>query len=108
MSSINFDILLISYNLLLRLIVKSLMTILYYYHLLSSVCLFVSPLPSPFCRVLLTAPQPILYALHAALCLLPVGWSVGLLPPIDALLFWLMEQALIHLMGGSPMASEAR
>ena len=33
---------------------------------------------------------------------------MGVAPPVDALLSWLMEQTLVHLLGGSPMASEMR
>ena len=61
-----------------------------------------------FCSVTVANPNGYLYGLYTAVCLMPLGWALGLLPPLDALVTWLMEQALIHLMGGSPMASELR
>ncbi|XP_041352688.1 pecanex-like protein 4 [Gigantopelta aegis] len=39
---------------------------------------------------------------------LPVLWVTGILPPIDALVLWLMEQVHVLLLGGSPMASGIR
>ena len=45
------------------------------------------------------------YVLHS---LLPLLWVFSVLPPLDALLFWIVEQVLIHLMGGSGAASELR
>lgn len=45
---------------------------------------------------------------YVLLSLLPILWTVGILPPLDALLFWIMEQCVIHLMGGSPAPSEIR
>lgn len=49
-----------------------------------------------------------LQLLYAVLCLLPLGWLLGLLAPLDALLPWLMEQTLVHLIGGSPLATDLR
>ena len=49
-----------------------------------------------------------LQLLYAALCLLPLGWVLGVLAPLDALLPWMMEQILVHLMGGSPLATDFR
>lgn len=49
-----------------------------------------------------------LHLLHVSLCLLPLGWSIGILPPLDALVPWIMEQGLTRLMGGSPMATDLR
>ena len=46
--------------------------------------------------------------LYVSLCLLPLGWSIGFLPPLDALVPWIMEQVLTRLMGGSPMATDLR
>lgn len=46
--------------------------------------------------------------LYAATCVLPVGWLLGILPPLNALVLWLMEQALVILMGGSPLPTDAR
>lgn len=45
------------------------------------------------------------YVLHSVL---PMLWPLGVLPPLDALVFWLMEQTLVHLMGGTAAASELR
>ena len=49
-----------------------------------------------------------LQLLYAVLCLLPLGWVLGVLAPLDALLPWLMEQTLVHLLGGSPLATDFR
>ena len=46
--------------------------------------------------------------LYVALCILPLCWTFSVLPPLDALLPWVMEQTLTHLMGGSPMATDFR
>ena len=46
--------------------------------------------------------------IYTALCLLPLSWLLGVLPPLDALLPWLMEQALTKIMGGSAMATDLR
>ena len=40
--------------------------------------------------------------------LLPILWVIGILPPIDAILLWVMEQVHVLLLGGSPMASGTR
>ena len=49
-----------------------------------------------------------LQLLYASLCLLPLGWFIGFLPPLDALVPWLLEQGLTRLIGGSPMATDLR
>ena len=56
------------------------------------------------------APTVTLYLqlLYVSLCLLPLGWLVGFLPPLDALIPWIMEQGLTRIMGGSPMAADLR
>ena len=61
-------------------------------------------------RFLVSMPTVTLYLqlLYASLCLLPLGWLVGFLPPLDALIPWIMEQGLTRLMGGSPMATDLR
>lgn len=59
-------------------------------------------------RLLVTCPSVYLGILYGALCLFPLGWVVGVLPPLDALLPWLMEQILARLLGGSPMATDLR
>ncbi len=46
--------------------------------------------------------------LHVVFVFLPVLWTVGLLPPVDALLLWLLEQGHVIFFGGSPMASNHR
>lgn len=46
--------------------------------------------------------------LYACLCLLPLGWVFGVLPPLDALFPWVFEQALVRLLGGSQMATDFR
>lgn len=44
--------------------------------------------------------------LHVVFVCLPLAWALGLLPPLDAVFLWLLEQALLVLFGGSPMASD--
>nr|XP_015825538.2 pecanex-like protein 4 [Nothobranchius furzeri]XP_015825539.2 pecanex-like protein 4 [Nothobranchius furzeri] len=46
--------------------------------------------------------------LHVLFLFLPLLWALGALPPLDALLFWGMEQILVFGMGGSPMSSNVR
>ena len=60
------------------------------------------------CRWLVTFPGLYLSLLYVALCLFPVGWVLGVLPPLYVLLTWLMEQILTRLLGGSPMATDLR
>ncbi|TKS86582.1 Pecanex-like protein 4 [Collichthys lucidus] len=43
--------------------------------------------------------------LHVLFLFLPLLWALGILPPLDALLLWGMEQALVFGLGGSPMSS---
>ena len=61
-------------------------------------------------RLLVPTPTVDLYLklLYGSLCLLPLGWLIGFLPPLDALIPWIMEQGLTRLMGGSPMATDLR
>lgn len=47
-------------------------------------------------------------ALHIVFPFLPLLWIVGLLPPLDALFPWLAEQALVLVLGGSPLATDLR
>lgn len=46
--------------------------------------------------------------LHVLFIFLPLLWALGILPPLDALLLWVMEQALVFGLGGSPMSSNLR
>ncbi|XP_029454042.1 pecanex-like protein 4 [Rhinatrema bivittatum] len=46
--------------------------------------------------------------LHIIFLFLPFLWAVGILPPIDALFLWGMEQTLEFGLGGSPMSSHVR
>uniref|UniRef100_A0A8C5DVJ8 Pecanex-like protein n=1 Tax=Gouania willdenowi TaxID=441366 RepID=A0A8C5DVJ8_GOUWI len=46
--------------------------------------------------------------LHVLFLFLPLLWAFGILPPLDALLLWGMEQALVFGLGGSPMSSNLR
>ncbi|XP_077180060.1 pecanex-like protein 4 [Paroedura picta] len=46
--------------------------------------------------------------LHVVFLALPVFWLLGVLPPLDALFLWGMEQLLEFGLGGSPMASDVR
>ncbi|MEQ2180489.1 hypothetical protein GOODEAATRI_001716 [Goodea atripinnis] len=46
--------------------------------------------------------------LHVVFVFLPLLWALGVLPPLDALLLWSMEQALVFGLGGSPMSSNIR
>ncbi|XP_030299257.1 pecanex-like protein 4 [Sparus aurata] len=59
-----------------------------------------------------TGPVPELQlasqVLHVLFLFLPLLWALGILPPLDALLLWGMEQALVFGLGGSPMSSNLR
>nr|XP_033808382.1 pecanex-like protein 4 [Geotrypetes seraphini]XP_033808383.1 pecanex-like protein 4 [Geotrypetes seraphini]XP_033808384.1 pecanex-like protein 4 [Geotrypetes seraphini] len=46
--------------------------------------------------------------LHIVFLFLPFLWAVGILPPIDALFLWGIEQTLEFGLGGSPMSSHIR
>ncbi|XP_057715244.1 pecanex-like protein 4 [Corythoichthys intestinalis] len=46
--------------------------------------------------------------LHVLFLFLPLLWALGILPPLDALFLWGMEQALVFGLGGSPMSSNFR
>uniref|UniRef100_A0A7N8XMQ2 Pecanex-like protein n=1 Tax=Mastacembelus armatus TaxID=205130 RepID=A0A7N8XMQ2_9TELE len=46
--------------------------------------------------------------LHVLFLFLPLLWALGILPPLDALFLWGMEQALVFGLGGSPMSSNLR
>ncbi|KAM3595359.1 uncharacterized protein V6R79_022366 [Siganus canaliculatus] len=46
--------------------------------------------------------------LHVLFLFLPLLWALGILPPLDALLLWGMEQSLVFGFGGSPMSSNLR
>ncbi|XP_072424488.1 pecanex-like protein 4 [Chiloscyllium punctatum] len=45
---------------------------------------------------------------HIIFVFLPVIWAVGILPPVDALFLWVLEQVLEFGLGGSPMATNLR
>ena len=47
-------------------------------------------------------------ALHIVFPFLPLLWILGILPPLDALFPWLAEQALVLVLGGSPLATDLR
>ena len=47
-------------------------------------------------------------ALYIVMVLLPLFWTVGLLPPLDALFTWFGEQLLVIGLGGTYMASDLR
>ncbi|KAK6307306.1 hypothetical protein J4Q44_G00224540 [Coregonus suidteri] len=59
-----------------------------------------------------TGPVPELQltsqVLHVVFLVLPLLWALGMLSPLDALLLWGMEQALVFGLGGSPMSSNLR
>ncbi|XP_051881666.1 pecanex-like protein 4 isoform X2 [Pristis pectinata] len=46
--------------------------------------------------------------LHIIFVFLPVLWAIGILPPVDALVLWVLEQVLEFVFGGSPMATNVR
>ncbi|XP_050808482.1 pecanex-like protein 4 isoform X1 [Gopherus flavomarginatus] len=46
--------------------------------------------------------------LHIIFLFLPFLWALGILPPLDALFLWGMEQVLEFGLGGSPMSSNTR
>lgn len=59
-------------------------------------------------RHTLINPDLYLIIIYCVMSSLPILWIFGILPPIDALVFWIMEQSILHIMGGSSMASESR
>ncbi|XP_064009585.1 pecanex-like protein 4 isoform X2 [Pogoniulus pusillus] len=46
--------------------------------------------------------------LHVVFLFLPFLWAMGVLPPLDALFLWGMEQLLEFGLGGSPMSSNTK
>nr|XP_056707690.1 pecanex-like protein 4 isoform X1 [Euleptes europaea] len=46
--------------------------------------------------------------LHIVFLVLPLLWTLGVLPPLDAFFLWGMEQMLEIGLGGSPMSSDIR
>lgn len=46
--------------------------------------------------------------LHVVFVFLPILWAIGILPPVDALVLWVLEQVLEFVFGGSPMATNIR
>ncbi|KFZ47512.1 Pecanex-like 4, partial [Antrostomus carolinensis] len=46
--------------------------------------------------------------LHVIFLFLPFLWAMGILPPLDALFLWGMEQLLEFGLGGSPMSSNTK
>ncbi|ESP02796.1 hypothetical protein LOTGIDRAFT_110843 [Lottia gigantea] len=80
----------------------------------------ISPITRPFYVLLLVFPVLHLFfryypefllatqILHGVFVCLPVLWILGVLPPVDCLFLWLLEQIHVFLFGGSPMASDAR
>ncbi|KAK0050290.1 pecanex-like protein 4 isoform X2 [Biomphalaria pfeifferi] len=46
--------------------------------------------------------------LHVVFVLLPLIWFSGLLPPVEVLILWLLEQFHVFMLGGSPSASTTR
>ncbi|KAM9556605.1 pecanex-like protein 4 isoform 3-T6 [Guaruba guarouba] len=46
--------------------------------------------------------------LHIVFLFLPFLWAMGILPPLDALFLWGMEQLLAFGLGGSPMSSNTK
>eukprot|EP00050_Salpingoeca_kvevrii_P017787 m.68246 g.68246 ORF g.68246 m.68246 type:complete len:1133 (+) comp7726_c0_seq2:492-3890(+) len=49
-----------------------------------------------------------LRGIYIAVCLLPLAWALGLLPPLAALVPWALEQFLVRILGGSPAATDLR
>ncbi|XP_044128157.1 pecanex-like protein 4 [Bufo gargarizans] len=61
-------------------------------------------------RFITTNPALVLAnkVLHVVFLFLPFLWALGILPPLDALVLWGMEQILEFILGGSPMSSNLR
>ncbi|KAM3918887.1 pecanex-like protein 4 [Leptodactylus fuscus] len=61
-------------------------------------------------RFITTLPALVLAnkVLHVVFLFLPFLWALGILPPLDALVLWGMEQILEFILGGSPMSSNIR
>lgn len=52
--------------------------------------------------------HPWAHALHVVFLLLPIAWTVGLVPQTSALVSWALEQYNIIALGGTPAASDTR
>ncbi|XP_056401268.1 pecanex-like protein 4 [Hyla sarda] len=61
-------------------------------------------------RFITTIPALLLAnkVLHVIFLFLPFLWALGILPPLDALVLWGIEQILEFILGGSPMSSNLR
>ncbi|KAM5129508.1 pecanex-like protein 4 isoform 1-T2 [Mantella aurantiaca] len=61
-------------------------------------------------RFVVTVPALVLAnkILHVVFLFLPFLWALGILPPLDALVLWGMEQTQQFVLGGSPMSSNLR
>ncbi|CAH2328742.1 pecanex 4 [Pelobates cultripes] len=61
-------------------------------------------------RFLVTVPSLVWanQVLHVVFLFLPFLWALGILPPLDALVLWGLEQTLEFVLGGSPMSSNLR
>uniref|UniRef100_A0A8D2MG63 Pecanex-like protein n=1 Tax=Zonotrichia albicollis TaxID=44394 RepID=A0A8D2MG63_ZONAL len=62
------------------------------------------------CRFAVNAPilEQTNQILHILFLFLPFLWAMGILPPLDALFLWGMEQLLEFGLGGSPMSSNTK
>jgi hypothetical protein len=58
--------------------------------------------------VLLDLPDACAAGLCIFAALLPVLWTTGVVPQLDVLIYWFLDQLEVHLFGGSPMPRELR
>lgn len=56
----------------------------------------------------MVSPGVYFQVLYSVLCLLPLAWTVGVLPPLEALFSWGLEQVLTRLLGGPTAATDLR
>ena len=59
-------------------------------------------------RYIFNVPIVFFYALYVCFLSFPFLWALGVLPSPDSLLFYLLEQSLVIIMGGSVAPSEIR
>jgi len=58
--------------------------------------------------LLFAPPQPIRAVLRVVAASLPALWVIGVVPQLDTLLMWVLEQLEVHVFGGSPIPKDSR
>ena len=53
-------------------------------------------------------PVTVIFILKIIFIFLPIGWLVGILPPIDGFILYFLEQIYIYIYGGSATSTNLR